>query len=274
MGSEVENNFEGEYVIAGSAAILTIAILLLSEILPKTIGALYWRKMTVSSYDVLGRLMWVLWPIVVTIEIMRAPFPQVESETVTRNELSVLADIAEESDVIEEDEEAVIQNLLKLREMKVTEIMTPRVVMTSVKSTETVKEVMDRIPIMVHGRMPVYVDSVDEMSGLVLRSEILRKAADDDFDTTMGDLCRELVSCDVDTSVDKALDILLENKEQLLIAKDQFGGTAGLVTMEDIIETLLGVEIVDESDQDAIDDGVLHEDMRELARSRYDSESE
>ena len=75
-------------------------------------------------------------------------------------------------------------------------------------------------------------------------------------------------------SVDKALDILLENKEQLLVAKDQFGGTAGLVTMEDIIETLLGVEIVDESDQDAIDDGVLHEDMRELAKRRLDSESE
>ena len=274
VGSEVENNFEGEYVIAGSAAVLTIAILLLSEILPKTIGALYWRKLTVSSYHVLGWLMWILWPIVVSIELMRAPFPQVETETVTRNELSVLADIAEESDVIEEDEEAVIQNLLKLREMKVTEIMTPRVVMTSVKSTETIKEVMDRLPIMIHGRMPVFRESVDEMSGLVLRSEILRRAADDDFDTKMEELCRDLVTCDVDTSVDKALDILLENKEQLLVAKDQFGGTAGLVTMEDIIETLLGVEIVDESDQDAIDDGVLHEDMRELARSRYDSESE
>jgi len=274
VGSEVENNFEGEYVVAGSAAVLTIAILLLSEILPKTIGALYWRKMTVSSYHVLGWLMWVLWPIVVIIELMRAPFPQVETETVTRNELSVLADIAEESDVIEEDEEAVIQNLLKLREMKVTEIMTPRVVMTSVKSTETVKEVMDRLPIMIHGRMPVFGENVDEMSGLVLRSEILRRAADDDFDTKMKDLCRVIVACDVDTSVDKALDILLENKEQLLVAKDQFGGTAGLVTMEDIIETLLGVEIVDESDQDAIDDGVLHEDMRELARSRYDSDPE
>ena len=81
------------------------------------------------------------------------------------------------------------------------------------------------------------------------------------------------MTCDVDTSVDRALDILLENKEQLLVAKDQFGGTAGLVTMEDIIETLLGVEIVDESDQDAIDDGVLHEDMRELAKRRFDSES-
>ena len=158
--------------------------------------------------------------------------------------------------------------------MKVTEIMTPRVVMNSVKSTETVKEVMDRMQIMIHGRMPVYHDNVDEMAGLVLRSEILRRAAADDFDTTMSELSRELVTCDVDTSVDKALDILLENKEQLLVAKDQFGGTAGVVTMEDIIETLLGVEIVDESDQEAIDGGVLHEDMRELAKIRYDSDSE
>lgn len=274
VGSEVENNFQGEYVVAGSAAVLTIAILLLSEILPKTIGALYWRRMTVSSYHVLRGLMWVLWPIVVMIELMRAPFPHVVTETVTRNELSVLADIAEESDVIEEDEEAVIQNLLKLREMKVTEIMTPRVVMASVKATETVRQVLDRLPIMIHGRLPVYQENVDEMSGLVLRSEILRKAADDHFDTKMSELSRDLVTCDVDTSVDKALDILLENKEQLLVAKDQFGGTAGLVTMEDIIETLLGVEIVDESDQEAIDGGVLHEDMRELAKIRYDSEPE
>ncbi len=274
VGSEVENNFEGQYVIAGSAAILTIAILLLSEILPKTIGALYWRKLTVPSYHVLNGLMWMLWPIVKMIELLRAPFPQVETETVTRNELSVLADIAEESDVIEEDEEAVIQNLLKLREMQVSAIMTPRVVMTTVNESETVREVVDRIPIMIHGRMPVYSDNVDEMIGLVLRSEILRRAADDDFESTMGDLCRELVTCTVDTSVDKALDILLERKEQLLVAKDQFGGTAGIVTMEDIIETLLGVEIVDESDQDAIDDGVLHEDMRELAKIRYDSDGE
>ena len=117
VGSEVENNFEGEYVIAGSAAILTIAILLLSEILPKTIGALYWRRLTIPSYQMLKALMALLLPIIWCIELMRSPFPDVETETVTRDELSVLADIAEESDVIEEDEEAVIQNLLKLREI-------------------------------------------------------------------------------------------------------------------------------------------------------------
>ena len=274
VGSEVENNFEGEYVIAGSAAILTIAILLLSEILPKTIGALYWRKLTVSSYHVLSALMALLLPIIWCIELMRAPFPQVETETVTRNELSVLADIAEESDVIEEDEEAVIQNLLKLREMRVSDIMTPRVVITAVSADDTVKQVIEKIPIMIHGRMPVYRENIDDTAGLVLRSQILRRAADDQFDVTMKELSRDILDCTVDTSVDKAFDILLENKEQLLVARDQFGGTAGLVTMEDIIETLLGVEIVDESDQDAIDDGVLHEDMRELAKIRKDTESE
>ena len=274
VGSEVENNFEGEYVIAASAAILTIAILLLSEILPKTIGALYWRRLTIPSYQMLKALMALLLPIIWCIELMRSPFPDVETETVTRDELSVLADIAEESDVIEEDEEAVIQNLLKLREIKVSDIMTPRVVITAAGEMETVREVMDRIPIMIHGRMPVYKNNIDEMVGLVLRSEILRSAAEDNFDLRMADLSRDILDCTVDTSVDKALDILLENKEQLLLARDQFGGTAGLVTMEDIIETLLGVEIVDESDQDAIDDGVLHEDMRELAKIRKDTESE
>jgi len=90
----------------------------------------------------------------------------------------------------------------------------------------------------------------------------------------MSEICREILSCDIRTSVDRALDMLLETKEQLLVVKDQFGGTAGLVTMEDIIETLLGVEIVDESDQAGIDDGRLHEDMRELAKLRFDSETE
>ena len=215
-----------------------------------------------------------LWVIVKPIEILRSLLPHVETETVTRTELSVLADIAEESDVIEEDEEAVIQNLLKLREMKVSDIMTPRVVLTVANIEETVGEIMKRIPIMIHGRMPVTGNNIDDVSGMVLRSEILRNAAADNFDIKMKELSRSALSCSVDESVDRALDVLLENKEQLLIAKDEFGGTAGIVTMEDIIETLLGVEIVDESDQEAIDDGVLHEDMREYAKIRFDTESE
>ena len=118
-------------------------------------------------------------------------------------------------------------------------------------------------------------DNIDDIRGMVLRRDILRKAADNDYSSTMEDISREIFDCKHDDSVDKALDVLLENKVQILVVRDDFGQTVGLITMEDVIETLLGVEIVDESDQEAIDDGNHHEDMRELARQQYeDSESE
>ena len=146
----------------------------------------------------------------------------------------------------------------------------PRGVVTSVNVDDTVSDVMDGIPIMIHGRMPVTGDSIDDVRGVVLRSEILRRAAVDDHDKKMSEISREVITCRDDDSVDRALDVLLENKTQILIVKDEFGGTEGLVTMEDVIETLLGVEIVDESDQAGIDHGVHHEDMRELAKQRIE----
>ena len=274
VGYEVQKVYP-EYSVAIASAILTIAILLLSEILPKTIGALYWRKLTVPSATVLRMLIFLLWIFVWTIQILRSFLPEVTTEEVTRTELAVLADIAEESHVIEEDEETVIQNLLRLREIMVSEVMTPRRVMKTVDSRLSVGDVLNDIPIMIFGRMPMIGDNIDDIRGMVLRSDILRKAADNDYSSSMEDFAREIFHCNHDDSVDKALDVLLENKVQILIVKDDFGQTVGLITMEDIIETLLGVEIVDESDQEAIDDGNHHEDMRELARQQYeDSESE
>ena len=250
-----------DMIMGIASTILTLGVLLFSEILPKTIGTLYWRRLTVSSGYLLRILIISSWVIVRPVEIIRALLPAVETETVTRDELSVLADIAEESDIIEEDEEAVIQNI-KLRDLEVQKIMTPRVVVVHVSATETVRDVMDRIPI-IYGRMPVVDGDIDNVTGLVLRSEILRRAAADEFETTMADISREAVTCRYDDSVDKALDILLENKSQIMVVRDDFGGTVGLVTMEDVIETLLGVEIVDEEDQDAIEEGSATEDLRD-----------
>ena len=272
VGVEVTKLYEGdprvEMAMFVATALMTLGILLLSEILPKTLGTLYWKKLSTVTALTLRFLIIILIWIVAPIEWIRSLFPIAQQETVTRQELSALAEVAEDEDAIEEDEEQVIVNLLKLKDMEVKEIMTPRVVITHVNQDSTVEEIMAEIPIMIHGRMPVCGDSIDDTKGLVLRSDILRLAAKDEFSHTMTDIMRKLYSVESTQSIDEALDILLDNQVQLLVVRDEFGGTTGLVSMEDIIETLLGREIVDETDLDAIEEGTTAEDMREFAKQK------
>ena len=122
---------------------------------------------------------------------------------------------------------------------------------------------------MTHGRMPVIGESPDDVLGIVLRSDILRRAAADEDDVLMSELMRPVTFCHEDESVDVALDILLERREQIMVIKDEFGSTRGLLSMEDIIETLLGVEIVDEEDLEAIEKGTTAEDLREFAKEKF-----
>jgi CBS domain containing-hemolysin-like protein len=275
VGTEVAKLYAGspelDMIMGIASAILTLGVLLFSEILPKTIGTIYAKKLAVPAAFILQLLIIILIWIVAPIEWTRKLFPTPEQETVSREELVALVDVAEEEKTIESDEEEVIHNLLKLRDIKVRDVMTPRVVLSSVSANCTVQEVMEEKPIMVHGRMPVQGESIDEVMGLVLRSDILRRAAKDEDDITMQELMRPIHPVRPDQSVDEALDILLDYKEQLLIVKDEFGGTTGIITIEDIIETLLGREIVDESDQEGIDEGMVAEDMREFAKQRIDN---
>ena len=275
VGTEVAKLYAGspklDMIMGITSALLTLGVLLFSEILPKTVGTIYAKKLAVPSAFILQVLIYTLIWIVAPIEWTRKLFPVPEQETVSREELVALVDVAEEEKSIEADEEEVIHNLLKLRDMKVRDVMTPRVVLSSVSASCTVQEVMEEKPIMVHGRMPVEGESIDDVLGLVLRSDILRRAAKDEDELTMGELMRPIHPVGPDQSVDEALDILLDHKEQLLIVKDEFGGTTGIITIEDIIETLLGREIVDESDQEGIDEGMLAEDMREFAKQRIEN---
>ena len=275
VGTEVAKLYAGspelDMIMGIASAILTLGVLLFSEILPKTIGTIYAKKLAVPAAFILQLLIIILIWIVAPIEWTRKLFPTPEQETVSREELVALVDVAEEEKTIESDEEEVIHNLLKLRDIKVRDVMTPRVVLSSVSANCTVQEVMEEKPIMVHGRMPDQGESIDEVMGLVLRSDIHRRAAKAEDDITMQELMRPIHPVRPDQSVDEALDILLDYKEQLLIVKDEFGGTTGIITIEDIIETLLGREIVDESDQEGIDEGMVAEDMREFAKQRIDN---
>ena len=259
VGAEVARIW-GDDRLTVASIILTLAVLFFSEIIPKTIGAAYWKKLTLPSGFILSGMTKMLTPFFVPLLMFKRLLPKEESASITRDELHALADISEEEGELEEDEETVIHNLLALREMPVKDIMTPRTVTLAFKHDWTIRQVLDDTKILRFGRMPVYEESIDKLSGFVLRSDILMAASMDEWDKVLFDMKKPLLTIGVEDSVDLALDTFLKSKVQILAVVDEFGGTAGLVTMEDAIETLLGEEIVDELDE--------HEDMRELAREQ------
>ena len=259
VGAEVARIW-GDDRLTVASIILTLAVLFFSEIIPKTIGAAYWKKLTLPSGFILSGMTKMLTPFFVPLLMFKRLLPKEESASITRDELHALADISEEEGELEEDEETVIHNLLALREMPVKDIMTPRTVTLAFKHDWTIRQVLDDTKILRFGRMPVYEESIDKLSGFVLRSDILMAASMDEWDKVLFDMKKPLLTIGVEDSVDVALETFLKSKVQILAVVDEFGGTAGLVTMEDAIETLLGEEIVDELDE--------HEDMRELAREQ------
>lgn len=256
VGAEVQKIY-GEESLTIASIFLTLAVLILSEIIPKTLGSTYYKSLANISGRLLSSLTYLMTPIFIPILWLKKMLPQPEKSVVTRDEFAVLADLGEEEGTLEEDEETVIHNLLKLREVPVEDIMTPRVVMTAFPTSWTIKNVLDDTPILRFSRIPVYETDMDDIKGYVIRSEILMAASKDDWGLSLNELVKPLLKIKSDSNVDAALDLFLDNKEQIAVVSDEFGGTAGLLTMEDVIETLLGEEIVDELDE--------VEDMRELA---------
>ena len=261
VGSEVQSIW-GEGALTIASIILTIAVLFLSEIIPKTLGTAYWKQLAPFTGKLLAVLVRLLAVLIIPIQMLKAILPKGDHTLVTRDDVAALADLGGEEGIIEEDEEKVIHNLLKLREIKVVDIMTPRVVMTSFQSTSTVKEILDEHKIIRVSRIPVFDDTIDDSSGIVIRSEILMAASRDEWDLPMSEFKKPVISLKTTANVDEALEMFLEERQQFALVRDEFGGTAGIVTMEDVLETLLGEEIVDELD--------VVDDMRELAREKAD----
>ena len=261
VGSEVAKIW-GADIVTLASVVLTLLVLFLSEIIPKSLGTAYWKQLARLTGWILQKLTFVLSFLIIPIQILKSILPKGDHTLVTRDDVAALADLGEEEGIIEKDEETVIHNLLKLREMHVGDIMTPRVVMKAFGLHSTVKEVLDEHKIIRVSRIPVFEETVDDISGIVIRSELLMAASRDEWDTTMNDLRKDVLFLTTKTSVDAALEMFLEERQQFAIVRDEFGGTAGLVTMEDVLETLLGEEIVDELDE--------VDDMRELAREQAD----
>ena len=259
VGSEVQSIW-GESALTAASIVLTIAVLFLSEIVPKTLGTAYWKKLSPLTGKILNTLIKFLVFLIIPIQALKSVLPKGDHALVTRDDVAALADLGSEEGIIEEDEEKVIRNLLKLREIKVVDIMTPRVVMTAFKSSSTVKQVLNEHDIIRVSRIPVYDDTIDDADGIVIRSEILMAASRDEWDLPMRDFKKSVIILPASANVDEVLELFLKERQQFALVQDEFGGTAGVVTMEDVLETLLGEEIVDELDE--------VDDMRELAREQ------
>ena len=263
-GAEATAIFGNEY-FGIISAVLTLLILIFSEIIPKTLGAVYAKQLTPFTAYSLRALLWVFKPAVFAFEfVTRSMRPSEDAPTVTRSELQVMARISAKEGGIQERENRIVSNLLQLAEVQVETIMTPRTVVVMFQAEQTVREVMQAHTFLPFSRIPVYGESADDVQGYVLRHEIYRRAAADEHDVKMSQIARKLEVVPETNSVAQVLDEFIAKQDHIFLVIDEYGGTAGLITLEDTVETLLGIEILDESDRVA--------DLRQLARRRYQSQ--
>ena len=252
----------GSDSVAITSVILTFCILVFSEIIPKTIGAIYWKKLAAPSAYIIRLLIFLTLPFVWLSKALSATMTPNEDELkkVSREEISAMAEIGEDEGSIDEHESDIIDNLFRLKEMNVDEILTPRSVIFALEDNQTVGQVMDEHEDINFSRIPIFHENIDEIIGIVYKDTLLETMADDYFEKTMAEIADPVDWVYEEQTVEAVLNKFTKTRSHMFIVKDEFGGTTGIVTLEDCIETLLGVEIMDESDEVA--------DMRELAKDQ------
>lgn len=261
VGAEAVRIF-GEPYFGLVSAILTLLILVVTEIIPKTIGALFWRELAMLAARIIRIMIIITYPLVIMAEVItRFISRNKRPMSVSREEVAMMTSLGHEEGIFEEHESKVITNMIKLKSIKVKEIMTPRTVMVAAEeNTSLIDFYRDKV-FLAYSRIPIYSENLDDIKGYVLKDAILSKLTEDRHNMKLKSLNRPFITVYENTTVPKLFEQLLYKKEHIALVVDEYGGTSGLVTMEDIIETLLGLEIVDESDHTT--------DMQKAALERW-----
>lgn len=252
----------GDALVGAFSTIFTLAILFFSEIIPKTIGTSYWRSLALPASSIISGMIFITYPLVWILEkFTKLISSRSEQVSVSREDISAMVSVATEEEEIEKEEKKMIQNILKLDEMTAHEIMTPSVVVEMVPGNMTIKEFYESDN--THSRILIYDEENDEyVTGYVLRQEVLEKMAEDKFTTKLDEIIRPIMTFGEEDSVSDIWEKLLERKEHISAILDEYGSLRGIVTMEDVIETMLGHEIVDEKDEVV--------DMQEYAKEQWE----
>lgn len=252
----------GEAYAGVIAGVLTLLILVLSEIIPKTLGAVYWRNIAPLVVRLLVPTIWAMWPLVKLSQGLTYLLSQDEDEAAfSREEFTAMAELGEEEGVFEEKESRILRNLFRFNSLRVADVMTPRTVVFDLSDEKTIGEVVEEHDEFRFSRIPVYDDDPDDVTGYVLKDEMLLRAAQEEHDVPLQEIAREILVVRETLPLPDLLERLLDRLEHIALVVDEYGGVAGVVTMEDVVETLLGLEIVDEADS--------VEDMQALARQQW-----
>ena len=267
VGAQSNDIFGDEY-FGITSAILTLLILVLSEIIPKNIGANYWRQLAIPTTNVIHSLVIVAYPLVLMSDwFTRLVTSKKQVVSVSREEVSAMVAVGAEEGVLEKEENSMIQNLLKLDDITARDIMTPSSVVEIAEENMTLREFYQNEAYRTYSRIPIYNEENDDyIKGYVLKQTILEKLSEDKFSMHLSDVSRPILSFQENVSVSEIWETLLAKKEHISIIIDEYGCFRGIVTMEDVIETMLGTEIVDEKDTVT--------DMQELARERWQEQKE
>lgn len=260
VGAQAEKLY-GVGAVFYISIILTFAILFFSEIIPKTIGAVYWKQLAPLAAYMIRIFIWFTYPIIIlTLFVTNKISKGSDHGSLTKEELLESTLLSEDDGVLGEKESDVIENILMLDQVKIKDILTPRSVVFALDGSRTVKDIIDNEEeIFKYSRIPIYDGSIENVTGMVMTKRIFRYALQDDS-ATLDSIKKDIFKINENLPVAKALDMFIKKKEHMFLVLDGYDQTEGIVTLEDCVETILGVEIVDESD--------LHTDMREVARQK------
>jgi CBS domain containing-hemolysin-like protein len=262
VGAQAQIIWGNEY-LSFISAILTILILIFSEIIPKTIGANYWPKFVRFTVVMLQVLMAILYPFVVISQLITKLFNIRERKSVlSRSDFSAMAALAVEEGVFKDGESRIIQNIARFDRLKAKDIMTPRTVMFAAQEDLTAGDFYNSKKEIRFSRIPIYRKSLDSITGFILKDELLINIIEGAKDKSLKSFSRELQIVYVNLPIPELYNLLVDKNEHIALVVDEYGGTSGVVTLEDVIETILGLEIVDEMDN--------IEDLRKTAREKWE----
>jgi len=266
VGVQAEKIYgDGGNAVGIVSAIMTVAILILSEIIPKTIGATYWQSLGNFTAKTLKIMIFplkytgILWLMMLTTKLIGK---SAHVSSMNREEFAAITDAAEEEGVFDESETTVIKNLLVFKSVKAKDVMTPYSVAIIENEDTTIEEFHRTHKNLKFSRIPVYKNQTNNVTGFILKDDVLEEMIDDKGAEPLSALKRDIFMSAEDTPIPELFENFVQKRGHISMIVDEFGNTVGLVTMEDIIETLLGLEIMDESDS--------IEDMQMLARQNWE----